>query len=54
MWQNNSMIVLFIAELAQQKVKQIKKVDDLDRLFRLTISAPDENTARWVLDNYAA
>jgi hypothetical protein len=43
-----------IAELAQQKVRQIKKVDDLDRLFRLTISAPDETTARWVLDNYAA
>jgi flagellar biosynthesis/type III secretory pathway protein FliH len=43
-----------IAPLAQQKVTQIKRVDDLDKLFRLTINAPDEATARWVLDNYAA
>ncbi len=43
-----------IAELALQRVTQIKRVDDLDKLFRLTISAPDEATARWVIDNYAA
>lgn len=43
-----------IAELAQQKVTQIKQVEALDRLFRLTVNAPDEATARWVLDNYAA
>ena len=43
-----------IAELALQRVTQIKRVDDLDKLFRLTISAPDEATARWAIDNYAA
>lgn len=43
-----------IAVLAQQKVTQIKRVDELEKLFRLTISAPDEATARWVIDNYAA
>lgn len=43
-----------IAELAQQKVTQIRRVDDLDKLFRLTVNAPDEATARWIISNYAA
>ena len=43
-----------LVEQAQQKVLRLQKEDDLYRLTELMLGAPDEKTARWVLDTFAA
>jgi hypothetical protein len=43
-----------LVELAQQKVGLIRKPDALRQLVKLIYKAPDENTARWLLNNFAA
>ena len=43
-----------LVELAQEKVVRIRKPDSLRQLVKLIYKAPDENTARWLLTNFAA
>jgi hypothetical protein len=43
-----------LIELAQQKVILIQKPDALRQLVKLIYRSPDENTARWLLNNFAA
>jgi flagellar biosynthesis/type III secretory pathway protein FliH len=43
-----------LIELAQEKVVHIRQPDSLRRLVKLIYKAPDENTARWLLTNFAA
>jgi hypothetical protein len=43
-----------LAELAQQKVGKINDAANLDMLLKHVITAPDERTARWLLDSAAA
>jgi hypothetical protein len=43
-----------LVQKAQQKVVRLKKEDDLSRLTELIVGAPDEKTAQWVLDTFAA
>jgi len=43
-----------LTKLAQQHIERIDKPDDLDRLLRMIVVAPDENTARFVISTYAA
>lgn len=43
-----------LAELAQQRIAQITKSDQLDLLLKEIIYAPDEATARWLLSTIAA
>lgn len=43
-----------LVELAQEKVVRIRKPDSLRQLVKLIYKAPDENTARWLLNNFAA
>ncbi len=43
-----------LTELAQQRIAQIDKPDALRLLLKGVVSAPDEATARWVLDTLAA
>lgn len=40
--------------LAQERVTHIKTADTLNVLLKGVISAPDEATARWLLDTFAA
>ena len=43
-----------LLETAKQKIVQLNKNDDLHRLMKQMILAPDEKIARWVLDTFAA
>jgi hypothetical protein len=43
-----------LVQKAQQKVVRLQKEDDLNRLAELIIGAPDEKTAEWVFDTFAA
>ncbi len=43
-----------LTELAQQRVKQIRNLDDLDKLVKLIATTPDEATANWILSRLAA
>jgi hypothetical protein len=43
-----------LLQQAQQKAVRLQKEDDLYRLTELMIGAPDEKTAQWVLDTFAA
>jgi flagellar biosynthesis/type III secretory pathway protein FliH len=43
-----------LKELAQQKATRITKLDTLTIILRGVIAAPDEKTARFVLDKLAA
>ena len=43
-----------LAQKAHQKVVRLNKTDDLNRLAQLIVGAPDEKTAQWVLDTFAA
>jgi hypothetical protein len=43
-----------LLEIAQRQVAQLNKNDDLNRLMKQIILAPDEKTARWVLDTCVA
>jgi hypothetical protein len=43
-----------LVQQAQQKVVRLHKEDDLYRLTELIVGAPDEKTAHWVLDTFAA
>lgn len=43
-----------LMELAQQRIAQIRKPDVLRLLVKQIYKAPDEKTARWVLDTIAA
>lgn len=43
-----------LAELTRERVEQIRKLEDLRRLGRQLRRAPDEATARFVLDTYTA
>jgi flagellar biosynthesis/type III secretory pathway protein FliH len=43
-----------LVELAQEKVVRIRKPESLRQLVKLIYKAPDENTARWLLNNFAA
>ncbi len=43
-----------LAELAQQKVGKINNTANLDMLLKHVITAPDERTARWLIDAAAA
>ncbi len=42
-----------LTELAQQKVGQINDTSNLDMLLKHVITAPDANTARWLLTSAA-
>ena len=43
-----------LAEIAQQKIVRLTKQDMLMQLNKQIALAPDENTARWVLNTFAA
>ncbi len=43
-----------LVELAQEKVVHIRKPASLRQLVKLIYKAPDENIARWLLNNFAA
>jgi len=43
-----------LTEIAQRQVAQLNKSDDLNRLMKQIILAPDEKIARWVLDTCVA
>ena len=43
-----------LAELAQQRVSQVTKPDNLDLLLKQIVTIPDETTARWLLNSIAA
>ena len=43
-----------LAELGQQKVTLIRSTDILNLLAKQIAIAPDESTARWLLDTIAA
>ncbi len=43
-----------LLETAKQKIVRLNKNDDLNRLMKQMILAPDEKIARWVLDTFAA
>ena len=43
-----------LVELAKQQVIHIDKTEDLSKLSKLIVSAPDENVARWLLTTYTA
>ena len=38
-----------LTELVQQRVKQLNKSEELDRLVEQVVTAPDEATVRWLL-----
>src|SRR5437660_12507266 len=38
-----------LTELVQQRVKQLNKSEELDRLVERVVTAPDEATVRWLL-----
>jgi hypothetical protein len=42
-----------LVEIAQRQVVRLNKNDDLHRLMKQMILAPDEKIARWVLDTFA-
>lgn len=43
-----------LAPLAQEKVIQLRKPEELRKLVKLIYKAPNEEAVRWLLDNYAA
>lgn len=43
-----------LVQRAQEKVVRLQKENDLNRLTELLVGAPDEKTAHWVLDTFAA
>jgi hypothetical protein len=43
-----------LVETAKQKIVRLNKIDDLNRLMKQLILAPDEKIAQWVLDTFAA
>jgi len=43
-----------LVEMAQQQVAHLNKSDELSRLMKQIALAPDEATARWLLDTLAA
>ncbi len=43
-----------LTELAQQRVSQIRNLDDLNRLVKLIATTPDEAAANWILSKLAA
>ncbi len=43
-----------LAEIAQQKIARLTKQELLMQLSKQIAFAPDENTARWVLNTFAA
>ncbi len=43
-----------LAEIAQQKIVRLTKQELLMQLNKQIAVAPDENTARWVLNTFAA
>ena len=43
-----------LVELAQKRVTQVTKPDKLDLVLKQIVNAPDEATARWLLDTLAA
>ncbi len=43
-----------LAEIAQQKIVRLTKQELLMQLTKQIAVAPDENTARWVLNTFAA
>ena len=43
-----------LAEIAQQKIARLTKQEMLMQLNKQIALAPDENTARWVLNTFAA
>jgi hypothetical protein len=43
-----------LAELAKQRVTLIRSTEALDILAKQVVAAPDEATARWVLNTFAA
>jgi hypothetical protein len=43
-----------LAEIAQQKIVRLTKQEMLMQLNKQIALAPDENTARWVLNTFAA
>ncbi len=43
-----------LTELAQQRVSQIRNLDDLNRLVKLIATTPDEAEANWILSRLAA
>ena len=43
-----------LAEIAQQKIVRLTKQELLMQLNKQIALAPDENTARWVLNTFAA
>ena len=43
-----------LTEEIRQKLSQVRRSEDLDTLAKLTITAPDENALRWVLDSLVA
>ncbi len=43
-----------LMELAREKAPLIDKPEELRKLVRLIYKAPDEETARWLLNSFAA
>jgi len=43
-----------LAEIAQERIVQLNKLDELNRLTEQIAGAPDEDTARWALKTFAA
>lgn len=43
-----------LVELTRQHTPKLTKPDDVDKLARLIATAPDENYARWAIENLAA
>lgn len=43
-----------LVELTRQQTSRLTKPDDVDKLTRLIATAPDENTARWLIETLAA
>ena len=43
-----------LVETAKQKVVQLNKIDEINTLTKMIARAPDEKTAQWVLDTFAA
>ena len=43
-----------LAELAQQRVASIQSLEKLNQLAKQIATVPDEQTAIWVLNSYAA
>jgi hypothetical protein len=43
-----------LTELARQRVTLIRDTEALNRLIKQAVTAPDENTLRWLLDSFTA